>query len=216
MRREKDKVQPADEIGSRHHEKAAMAQRLRERVAHRRLRCRRHHRKLVRRTGPEGRRQHRGGEDRKEHRPDLPGVVFQHTLGRERHDERTERADCRDHTKHLAAAPLRHRPGASRQRQGGGRTRQRDANQHTRDDQGHLAAGGRHRRETGDINHGPRDQSNAQPEAVRNRASRRLRQTPDDILDGDGQREIRRGERQITRHRRQKQADTLPQTHADA
>src|SRR5437763_11088658 len=74
----------------------------------------------------------------------------------------------------------------------------------------------RHRRETGDINHGPRDQSNAQPEAVRNRASRRLRQTPDDILDCDGQREIRRGERQITRHRRQKQADTLPQTHADA
>ena len=47
-------------------------------------------------------------------------------------------------------------------------------------------------------------------------ASRRLRQTPDDILDGDGQREIRRGERQITRHRREKQADALPQTHADA
>ena len=111
---------------------------------------------------------------------------------------------------------LRHRAGASRQRQGRGRARQRDADQHTRDDQSHLAAGSRHRRETGDIDHGPRDQRNAQPKTVGNGAGRRLRQTPDDILDGDGQREIRCGERQITRHRRQKQANTLPQTHADA
>jgi len=73
-----------------------------------------------------------------------------------------------------------------------------------------------HCREAGDINYGPRDQREAQPKTVGNGASRRLRQTPDDILDGDGQREIRRGERQITRHRRQKQPDTLPQTHADA
>ena len=144
--------------------------------------------------------------------PICQGIVFQHTFGH----ERTERADRRDHTKHLAAAPLRHRAGASRQRQGGGRARQRDTDQHTRDDQSHLAAGSRHRRETGDINHGPRDQRKAQPKTVGNGASRRLRQTPDDILDGDGQREVRRGERQITGHRRQKQANTLPQTHADA
>src|SRR5215475_13295970 len=119
----------------------------------------------------------------KKQHPDLPGVVFQHTLGRDRHDECTERADRRHHTKHLAAAPFRHRASASRQRQGRGRARQRDPDQHTRDDQSRLAAGGRHRREPGDINHGPRHQRNAQPEAVGDGANRRLRQSPDDILD---------------------------------
>jgi hypothetical protein len=146
----------------------------------------------------------------------LPRVVLQDALRRERDDERAKRADRGDYPKHVAAALLRHRPGASRQRQGGGRTRQRDPDQHTRDDQSHLAAGRRHHRKTSDINHGPRHQRKAQAEAVSDNASRRLRQSPDDILDRDGQREIRCGECQITGHRRQKQADTLPQTHADA
>jgi hypothetical protein len=119
--------------------------------------------------------------------------------------------------------PRQDRPGGmAREAQGeGDRTRKaeqphpKQGTLPARDDETHLAAGSRHHQETGDINDRPCHQRDPQPEAIADRPSRRLRQAPDGILDRNGQREIRCGERQITGHRRQKQADTLPQPHAD-
>ena len=76
--------------------------------------------------------------------------------------------------------------------------------------------GGRHDRHPDHVDDGSGEHRHAQTEAVGDRPDRRLRQTPDDVLDRDRQREIGRRDAQIARDRRQEQPEALPQPHAEA
>jgi hypothetical protein len=61
-----------------------------------------------------------------------------------------------------------------------------------------------------------RQHREAQPESVGERADRGVRYAPDDILHRDGEGEACRRHREIARNRGQKQAQALPQAHAEA
>ena len=122
----------------------------------------------------------------------------------------------RDDPQHLAAVLFRDRPCAGGHDQRRGRARQGNANQRPRQDQHGGTIGRRHQQKPGNVDHRAGEHRDAQPEPIGERPDRGLRQAPDDILDRNGQGEARRGQRQGMRHRRQKEAEALPQAHPEA
>jgi len=75
--------------------------------------------------------------------------------------------------------------------------------------------GRRHDAKAGDIDRRARDHHEAKPEAVGKRADQSLGQAPDDILDRQREREIRRRDAEILGDGRQKQPEALAYAHAE-
>ena len=72
-----------------------------------------------------------------------------------------------------------------------------------------------HDAQTDDVDRRARHHGDAQTEAVGDRADQRLRKAPDNVLNRQRQRKIRRRHREIVRDRRQEQSETLAYPHAE-
>ena len=108
MRRQKDEVEAAHKIGARHDEKRPVPHRLAEHLAHRGA-PRAAPRHVIGAAGPEPGRQHDQCQHQEEQHADLPRLMRQQPLRRERHQEGAERPRGRDDPQRLAAPLFRHR-----------------------------------------------------------------------------------------------------------